>query len=340
MLDKRILYQLQEMIKDANGILIVAPDSPDGDSVGSNLALFSVWQQMDKQVFWYGDRGNDPGYNYIKGNELCQFSRNLDQIRGRFDLVFHMDAGSLQQFEKTYQANPWLEDIKTVTIDHHGSRGKEQTDLMIIDPKAASNTILVLDIIEALDWPIDKQIAEYLMIGIYSDTAGFVNANTDARAYASAARLMQYQVDPHRLYREFIEGQALDHVSLTRLHKIMSSNVIKRGIVAYAHIDNSDIQDLDPGHHISHRVMSHLDHLRGVKIRFVVSEVDTHQYKISFRSTTDYDISKVAEKFSGGGHKVAAGAKLVGPETVEQAAEQIYQTLIVELGIEEAQIKK
>lgn len=316
----------KNLITHSGHILIASPDSPDGDSVSSNLALALALAALGKKVTL---AASDPIPHelswMLEKDEEFLLPEDLNAISRKPDLVIITDIGGISQISKLTRRVPWILDLPTLLIDHHANRDDYKTTASIIDPEAAATGELLLEIFPKLGLEITPRIAGLMYEGIAADTASFTNLNTDWQVLAAASKLAKLGAEPYHLHQGFVAATAMDTARFSILAKLMSK-VVFRGPIAYGLIKFDDVSELGPNPGMSSLLNAMIRNLKGVKVSFVLGEKEDKTLRLSMRSHPGIDVAKVCGVFGGGGHTVAAGA-LVKDHTLEEAANIVVSEL-------------
>lgn len=294
------LTHILDLVKDAETIAIAGHVNPDGDCIGSTLAMYNYLKHTGKTIDVYlepiGREFRDlPGADIIK-NEA------EDKV---YDVFFMMDLGDTDRIGVV--SNLFETAKKTICIDHHiTSRGI--ADENFIFPSLSSTCELVFEMMDVE--LINKDVATCLYTGIIHDTGVFHHNCTSKRTMGIAGELMAKGIDfghiiDHNFYsRTYKQNQVLGRCLMESL--LLWDGV---GIVSYVTQKELDFYMVDNGD-----LGGIIDQLRlteGVKVAIFIHEKEPHTYKVSMRSTVpDLDVSKVAAFFGGGGHKMAAGCTI------------------------------
>lgn len=323
------LDKVKNLVDNAKAILILAPDSQDGDSVSANLALKVCFESMKKKVYWVSEKGSNPLFDHLLGNDACAGKKSLKNLENKVDLVVLADLGSRAQIEKSLENNQWILNKPSIIFDHHSNREKGVFSVELVDHTAAATGLLLAEIYPKLKWTITPKIATYMLAGIYSDTGSFSNLNTNTRVFEIASRLARLGADPAKLSQDYLISSGLTHAELKVYSKILAKVEIKDH-VAFALINYEDIKDLTNSD-ISHRVGDIIRYMKSVRISFVVSEKMPNKFYLSLRSLDGYDVAQIAKELGGGGHKVAAGAKFDNSfQSINQAKDATLKLAIIE----------
>ena len=297
------MFQLSEVIKDARTIGIGGHIRPDGDCVGSCMALYLYLKK-------YVNPGVEVSVYLEKPAEIFDAISGITQIRTecpqkKYDVFFVLDCES----SRLGEAEPLFQDAqKKVNIDHHISN-HGCGDCQYIDAAASSTSELVYDLLDAQY--MDAEIAKALYIGIIHDTGVFQYSNTSPKTLRIASELIGYGFDfsaliQHTFYEKTyrqnqIMGRSMLESILLLEGRCVVSSVTRRLMEFYGVTP----KDLDG-------IVNHLRDIRGVECAVFMYETDVLQYKVSMRSTDKVDVAKIAAFFGGGGHKKAAGCTMSG----------------------------
>ncbi|MDR1324030.1 MAG: bifunctional oligoribonuclease/PAP phosphatase NrnA [Candidatus Margulisbacteria bacterium] len=298
----------QATFKKAKNILILTHVDPDADALGSAYLLRELIKKINPRA-----RINvrlDPQHK----NELNAFMQKTDITQSQdvrqkqFDLVASVDASDIDRLYggKNQKIG--------VCIDHHVSNRKF-AEINIIDPSAASCTLVIYDLLQKLKIKLTKTMAEYLYWGLSSDTGNFAFANTDARVFRAAYACAHLGVNPNAIYNKLNE-QLSQREILDFARAVSQTQSFCRGKLSVAVIP----QTLK----VDNRFL--IDFIRREKnAEAVVVLVEKTDYiKVSLRSKTALDVAKIAAHFNGGGHRKAAAGKIFGA-TLAEAKKQVVQ---------------
>jgi phosphoesterase RecJ-like protein len=312
MIKKLIYKKIWAEIKKAKNILLTLHPSPDGDSVGSNLALYHVLTKMGKKVTLLGGDSEFPKrFLSMPGSDKI-VPQNFFKINPEdYDLFIIADISNEKQISK--QGNIIIpKTLKTIVIDHHASNLKF-ADINLTDENAPATCQLVYDFLEAEKINFTKSVAVCLFIGLYTDTGGFKYFNTNYKTFLTAANLSKIYPDFNKIIFEIENNDQPDRLKFLSL-MLGSITTHVSGKVAIASVDFKTIEK----NNISNSVVNGSDIANFVKsvigweIGISMIEAQPNLIKISFRTrdSNKYDLTKISTALGGGGHKVAAGVTL------------------------------
>ncbi|MCA9331939.1 DHH family phosphoesterase [Candidatus Saccharibacteria bacterium] len=320
--------ELQQFINDANSIVVLQADNPDADSLGSALALEQILGEMGKSVSLYC--GVDiPGYlKYLPG-----WDRVGTELPHNFDLSIIVDASTITLFDKLQQTNQqnWVASKPCIIFDHHTEVNNiiPFATVNLTDDTVSSTGELIYNLAKELDWPIDIISGEYIMTAILGDTQGLSNNLTTAQTYRIMADLTDLGVDRPILEEKRREISKMHPEILRYKAKLIEQTILDvDGQLALVHIPQDDITKYSPLYNPNALIQPEHLQTQGVRISVAVKSYSDGRITASIRCNSDAPIaSQLAEHFGGGGHKYAAGFKILSSKTPAQViAECTEQT--------------
>jgi len=327
------LDAVAEALRRHDRFVVVTHEHPDGDALGSMLGLAFGLRALGKDVVMHlsGD-GPLPGEYGFLG--LADVTRTLpDDVADR--LVVTVDCASERRIGPD---TAWLAGTQGVLdIDHHHDNTRfGQVNLVVGD--ASSTAEIVRDVLEALDVPLTPSIAEPLYVGLVTDTGRFQYANTTPKSLRLAAELVENGADVHGVFRHVYEtvqfaklkllARALDHASLYEGGRLVISYLAKEDFAA--------VGAEEP---YSEGIIDYLRSVEGSEMVALIRESpmpgNGPARRISLRSSHDeIDVSAIARRSGGGGHRQAAGFSSERP--LEEIAEFIRDAFVEATGAEAA----
>lgn len=305
-LDEKSLRSLEELIKNAQNILIIPHKNPDGDAMGSALGLYQVFTLMGKNAEVVCFDPPPPAFAFMPNAE--QVKTELPPLK--HDAIFIVDSGATH-LTGFHESHPELFDksLPVVNIDHHASNefyGK----INLVDPEAPSATVLIHDMIGALEWPLDRLTATCLLTGIYTDTGSFMHSNTDAEVLRIAAHLLSRGADLRSISKDIFHTTK---VSTLHLWGRVLKNIHQTPEgVTMSVVRQNDFHTVGADYSEMTGVVDYVNSVPGSPYSVILSERDG-KVKGSLRTLReDVDVAAVASAYGGGGHVKAAGFTLTG----------------------------
>lgn len=300
------ILKLTSLIKKSKNILLLAHISPDGDTLGSMLALKSMLKQIDNvEKIDALITGKVPEiYRFLPGSDSIK-NPNDSELYKSYDLAITLDCASIDRLGENIDI--FRNAKTTANIDHHISNSGF-ADINIIIPDAAACGQVLFELIEPLDITITKDIANCLYTSILTDTGGFKFENTKAKTFSVCAELIKNGADSAHIYKECYESKPYEMVML-------HANIISQAImtddkkIVYASISRKMLQQLNSSDDYVDGIAEALRQINSVDVAIVFKETVKGNTKLSFRSNR-VNVCDIAKYFGGGGHKLAAGCTI------------------------------
>jgi phosphoesterase RecJ-like protein len=314
------LTRAMEVIEGASSIGIACHIAPDGDALGSVLALALALDArgVPLQATWDGEHVTLPSqYDFLPGAELLQATNDFRPP----DVAVALDCATAERLGRLEERVKKAKVV--VNIDHHVSNTKFGA-VNVVDEKASSTAELVLQLLARMGAEITPDIATCLYTGLVTDTGRFGYASVTPRTHATASFLIQrgVKVDEvaQNLYERYrftylkVLGRVLDRAKLEQEPTFVFSYLTKadREEIGVSMDDTDDLIDV-------------LRSVREADVTCLLKERDDGKWKGSFRSKGGTDVGVIAQGFGGGGHALAAGFEL--DTSFEEAVDAVRQAL-------------
>jgi phosphoesterase RecJ-like protein len=299
--------QVLEELRTADKLIVVTHENPDGDALGSLVAMQEILVSLGKDSEAFIDERELPlphEYRFLPLDAvLTAPPADLEQRT----IVF-LDCGNLERnpAEAFRRSGAHI-----VNIDHHHDNTLFGT-VNLVDPEASCTAEIVWDLLHGLGVQPTVEIAEALYVGLITDTGRFMYENTSARSHLMAAELIEAGVDAHAIYRRVYEGVPYGKLALLArgLAKIERYD---DGRLTVTELDASDFAQSDAEESYSEGVIDHLRAVEGTAVAALVRDrigigEGERLRKVSLRASDDrVDVSRIARAQGGGGHRQAAG---------------------------------
>ncbi len=298
----KISPELLKLIKENKNFLIVSHVSPEGDAIGSSLALALGLKKMGKSVYVLNKDSMPDIFRFLPSARLV--TRKIPSRE--FDVLFIVDCPYL---ERTGLKN--LRAKTTVVIDHHLVlvKGTTQQSINLIDPKASATGELIYKLLYSLDIPIDKAIATNLYTAILTDTGGFKYSNTTPESLKFASQLVEAGANPWEITKEVYEKFSFNRL---RLLGLSFATIEKKGKIASITITMDMFKKTKTSIEDTENFVDFPRKIKDIEVAVLFREDGKNLYKISLRAKGKVNVAKIAQVFGGGGHASAAGCKLTG----------------------------
>lgn len=300
------LKETGKMLLDAKQIALAIHMSPDGDAIGSALALARVLRAYGKEVTIFVD-DIIKGFKFLPEIKTIKTETDLDGIAEplHFDLLCILDCSTMNRIGRVKEKV--LAD-KYLNIDHHISN-EGFVDYTYLDGHAAATAEIICQLVKAMQWTVDKQTANYLFTGLYTDSGSFAYSCTRPETMCAGAELLQAGAEPHKI-DEAID--VMDKDTLWLLTKALNTITFDfDGRLAYMWVDRETYAAKQKSADTDSFV-NYPRRIEGVEVAVFFKEVDENITRLSMRSKK-IDISKIALLFNGGGHERAAGCTIHKP---------------------------
>ncbi len=294
---------LDDIIKQSKKILLLSHVNPDGDTLGSMCAMYSMILSRFKKKADMSIVSNIPfNYTFLPNINLAQ--RYFDQSLV-YDLVIALDIASL---ERTRDAKIFFDKAKcTVNIDHHKTNPK-YGDYQIIEPDASSCGEVLFNYFKQHNWAITNDAAICLYTAIMTDTGNFRFENTKPNSFRAVAELVELGANPNKLYKLCYENKTKNLVMFQN-YCVNKAEFLNDNKIAYTTVYKKDLEKFSAGDDYTDGIAETLRAIDSTEISFVVKEVESKLTKVSMRSKK-IDVAKICELFGGGGHTYAAGCTI------------------------------
>jgi len=305
-----------ELINKSSNVLITTHTRPDGDACGCIAAMSDVLAALGKNVKPLLLSPIPEWYEYLFAEKFSVLGEDIDlgQLTegrlGEFDLIVIVDTNSYSQLPKFDQYLKQA-DKPVLIIDHHVT-ADGLGDVELVDSGAAATGLIVYDLLKYVGWTITKKIAVALFVAVATDTGWFQFGNTDSRVYRSCAELIDAGAKPTVIYHSLYQNFSHSRFKLM-LATLNTLELHLDGRFATQHISQRDFQQTGATHKDTENLINECQRISTVEAVALFIELKDGRIRCSLRSTGTVDVSKIAAKFGGGGHKMAAATYIPGP---------------------------
>ncbi|MBU1152119.1 bifunctional oligoribonuclease/PAP phosphatase NrnA [Patescibacteria group bacterium] len=298
---------MNKTLMKAGKILILSHRKPDGDTLGSALALKIYLNKLGKLVTLACIDKPAKVFSFLPFIEDFVTDFDLND----FDLVIVVDAGAsyMTGFQNKYQ-DIFSSGIFVINIDHHASNDNYGT-LNIVDADAASTTLILYRYFKSFGINIDNNMAQCLIAGLYGDTGSFMHSNTDGEVYKACGDLLDRGADVGCIARELFKTRSVKALRLWG--KVLEKSFLSPSGVVMSVIKEEDFRKDDLSPEELTGVIDYLSMVPDTRYAALISEDRQGNVKGSFRTRVeDVDLERIAKVFGGGGHKKASGFVVPG----------------------------
>ncbi len=313
----------QELLK-SNSFLLTSHANPDGDAVGSLLALYHFLRAAGKQEITcvladpipkiYQDL---PGAGVIR---LCEGDPP------EYEAAVLLDVASLDRIGAVSQWVP--RDKKILVLDHHREDSPDGT-LGFIDPSYAAVGEIICELFTAAGRPMTLEAAHCAYVAQITDTGGFRYSNTNARSHRLAATMVDAGLDVAAICRHVFETISLPKFELLRL-VLERRMLLAGGRIAFSYTTADDLREVDWKKEDLNGLVNFLRNIEGVEAGLLFHSPKPGATKVSMRAGNGFNAAEFLKTFGGGGHAAAAGATLEAP--LEEARKEVLDALAAAMG--------
>jgi phosphoesterase RecJ-like protein len=312
----KMFTDIVKRIQNAKKILIIPHIMPDGDTIGSSIALKLALQNMGKIACVHNIDPLPDDISFIGTEYLA----DATDFVASADLAISVDASDKNRLSIPFEA---ISGLDIINIDHHRTNDNYGF-LNIVVPNAAATGEIIYRLIQFMGIKITREMAESLYIAIATDTGRFLYSNTSSETMKIVADLLEKGIDIDNLNIQLYQNQSFNKV-MFESEALLSMKLYYANHVSMICLKKSLFEKHGVNHTASDGIVERARNICGVNISLLLKEVqDT--VKVSMRSKSDFDVSKIAEVFGGGGHRNAAGF------VTQYTMEKISKLLIEEVG--------
>jgi len=322
---------VKAVIEQGNRFLITTHVNPDGDGIGSEIALCHYLRSIGKEPYIINCSALPDNFHYlVSDHEIERFDEdNSTEIFREFDAAFILDIGNYARLKEVGQLITY-HNIPTVCIDHH-PKEDDEFDHFFLDTSASATGELIFEILQGLGAEITLPIAQAIYSAIMSDTGSFRFNNTTEKSHRIAAEMIEIGVDPESIWanvygevppeRIMLQAEAMNQIRYELDGKFVWC-VVSRKMLERSNAQPKEMEGFT----------DYLRNIKGVKASVVLIEISDEITKLSFRSKGDFDSNELARRMGGGGHKYASGARVgkgykeIIPEMLKEAEDIMSST--------------
>ena len=288
-----------QMLRDAQTVVLTSHIRPDGDAIGSTLGLMHVLRAQGKEVRILIDDEIPRIFSILPG--VDQIERPIESQRYTADLLVVCDV----ELGRTGASVSAVDAVRLLNIDHHVTND-EKAEHLCLNPKAAATCEIVYDLVRILGIMPMLDAAVCLYTGMATDTGFFRFSNTTPHTMRAAADLLEIGVKPN-IVSTAMEMKSYDEV-MAQVRAIRNLEMFFDGRVAAVFIDEERAREVTT----TEGLLDELRVIEGTQIVFFMKWLEKDTYRISMRSKGT-NVSRIAQKFDGGGHIRAAGCTIHAP---------------------------
>ena len=331
-------HQVPNVLDAAQRIMLTTHENPDGDGLGSEVALFHHLREIGKDARIINYSSLPDEYSFLGGDDIFEtFNKNkqLDWLK-KVDLVMIFDVGD---FNRVRNIKDVIEQykLKTMNLDHHPHPEDHPFTHNVVNIDAAATGCMVFDYLQiARSEPLTKAICDGIYTAVMTDTGCFRYSNTDSKSHTIAMECLDKGVNTHEIYQLVYENSSKARMSLlgnilTTLNYELEGQlawfIITQDMMRQASASSSDVDGFS----------DFVRTIKGVEVALMIYEQSYESCRINFRSKGKFRVSDIAKALGGGGHAFAAGSVIEGSlaDLKEKVVKLTKQMIMKQAGVQE-----
>lgn len=291
---------IKRRLGTADKILVTCHIRPDGDAIGSLLALGLALQNVGKDVQMVLPDGLPAAFSHLEGSEQIQ-----KEVEGDIDTFIVIDCGDFDRVHEKLRSFG----TPAINIDHHITN-QNFAEINLVETDSVATASILAEYLDQWGLEVSKPVAAALMTGLITDTLGFRTMNMNPKVFHQAAILMEKGIDLPDLYYQAMVSRSYKAV---RYWGAGLSNIERDGEMVWATLSLEDRKAAGYFGNDDADLINILSSIENSPVAIIFVEQPKDEVKISWRVRgEDWDVAKVAAGFGGGGHRAAAGATIKG----------------------------
>ena len=312
------INKIKELIRKNKSFLITSHINPEGDAIGSQLAMYTLLLSLGKKAFVLGSDRPAKLYSFLPYVEKINTDLNNPP---KWDVNVVLDCPVIERTGRV--ARLLHNDKPTINIDHHVSN-TYFGDANWVNYKASSCGEMVYQLFHAFGRPIERETALLLYVAMLTDTGSFGYESTSAKTHLIVAELLEKGIRPVTIHNRIYESKSPKELKL--LQKALGSlKIIHKGKIAYLYVTQKMLKEVSCGPGVTEGFINYPRSIVGVKVAllFLQGSQDSRKIQVSFRGKGEIDVNALASAFDGGGHRNAAGCVIRG--TMKEAITKVLK---------------
>ena len=311
-----------QQFNNSNKIIVVTHAHPDGDAIGSLIAMGMSLEALNKKITLYCESLIPAVYRFLP--EVHRVVNKIGNLN--YDMAVILDCGDLSRVGQTVS---YLEQIPViVNIDHHVTNTRFG-HLQLIDTSACATAEIVYRLIKQMGLTFSKSVATSIYTGILADTGSFRFSNTNKAAFAICQEMVEIGVDPHNIAQHVYGTYSLSRIKLLNL-ALDSIELSENGKLSIMTLTQKMFDETNTKPEDVDGLINYAQRIEDVEVAALIQEHQngnensrtTNRFHVSLRSDGTFDVAAIAAMFGGGGHSSAAGFSI--EETLSSVKSRIF----------------
>lgn len=296
--------EFKKLIEESNTIAIASHLNPDGDNLGSVTAMKNLLKKLDKSPIFVLDDLIPSSFKFLPN---ISDNKSPDEVKSvNFDLFITLDCSDTDRMGDNLK-EIFNKSKKTINIDHHKTN-ENFADLNIVDTNSPATCELLFRIIESAEFKIDKDIATSLYTGLSTDTGSFKYDSVNSETFRIASELVKYDISLNDIAVNVYQSRSIEKTNLL-IRALNSIKYFCDNKIAIAIVTNKDMEETKAEKGDADGIVEFVRDTDGVELAVLLKEKEGC-IRLSLRSKSKINCTKVASQFNGGGHVRASGGTI------------------------------
>lgn len=314
--------EIIDTIEKEDSFIILTHTTPDGDALGSSLALKFFLQKLNKNVEFFAEKPIPIQYRFLPGIESIRDLKTLSVENADVLILVDCNKTDRVSYEREIIEKIELFSGKRIVIDHHIIDREDAQSLKWIDHQKAATGILVYYLIKNMNGDLTEEIASNLYTTLIADTGNFQFDNTTEEVFSIATELVKAGAKPSFIYEQYFESWSESRLKLF-IKMLKNTEILPPLAISY--ISKEDFEETSTTESDTERFVEFIRILRDIKLIAFFREIEKDFIKVSLRSKGNIDVSYIAREFGGGGHKNASGYRI--KSSISDARDHLIEKL-------------
>ncbi|MDP3057417.1 MAG: bifunctional oligoribonuclease/PAP phosphatase NrnA [bacterium] len=326
--DSLLLEKIKQKISDFQNFNIFTHKNPDGDAVGSILALYQILAAKGKNARMFIFDSADERFSFFPNFEKIEITKKPELLDNALTIYVDCAGPDRTGFEEKFFSGK-----EAIAIDHHLTNVQKKPDMVkLINPGASSSAEVIFDLATQLDWPMGLETSTCLLGGLLADTGTFRHSNTSPKALQIVSLLIKKGTNLKKIAEQLFKKRKFGG-SLKIWGEVLSRAAVDpQTKMAFSFVSQDDLKKYDSDENELSGLINLLAEIPESRFSLLLTETRLGKIKGSMRSELykGVDVAKIAQAFGGGGHKLAAGFEVEGKigEKEKEIKEKIREELL------------